>query len=136
MDINLFIGTVKNAIGALSSVQSNQVLRERIVFIYEQLEVIRKSNEATVKELTEAKAKIIELEKQIASYRAKDEFVQHMGASFRKNASGEYVAAVYCPNCLKQVGSGFPDFPFQCSPCGWYSSFNGGDLQHVMSSLP
>ncbi|HGJ5882365.1 MAG TPA: hypothetical protein ACHBY7_03430, partial [Arsenophonus sp.] len=62
--------------------------------------------------LTEAKAKIIELEKQIASYRAKDEFVQHMGASFRKNASGEYVAAVYCPTVLNRLGLDFLIFRF------------------------
>ena len=136
MDINLFIGTIKNAITALSSVQSNEVLRERITFIYEQLEVIRKANEATVKELSEAKAKIIELEKQIASYREKDEFVEHMGASFRKNPSGGYITSVYCPNCLKQVGSGFPHFPFQCRTCGWLSSFKGRELKHIMNSLP
>ncbi|MGX8939630.1 hypothetical protein ACWWJF_02235 [Symbiopectobacterium sp. Eva_TO] len=136
MDIGLLITSIKSAIGALSTFQSNEVLRERITLIYEQIEVIEKANEAAVKELAEVKAKNVELEKEIATYRAKDEFVQHMGAAFRKNSSGGYISAVYCPNCLKQVGSGFPDFPFQCSACGWVSDFSGDALSHVMGSLP
>lgn len=136
MDIGLFITSIKSAIGALSTVQSNEVLRERITFIYEQIEVIEKANEAAVKELAEVKAKNVELEKEIATYRAKDKFVQHMGAAFRKNPSGDYISAVYCPNCLKQVGSGFSDFPFRCSVCGWVSDFTGDALSHVMGSLP
>lgn len=136
MDIGLFITSIKSAIGALSTVQSNEVLRERIAFIYEQIEVVQKANEAAVKELAEAKAKNIELEKEIAAYRAKDEFVQHRGAAFRKNPSGGYIDAVYCPNCLKQVGSGFDDFPFHCGSCGWTSSFEGREKDSVIKSLP
>ncbi|WP_406707011.1 hypothetical protein [Sodalis sp.] len=67
-------------------------MRERITFIYEQIEVIEKANETAVKELAEVKAKNVELEKEIATYRAKDEFVQHMGAAFRKNPSGGYIS--------------------------------------------
>jgi hypothetical protein len=136
MDISLFITSIKSAIGALSTVQSNAVLRERITFIYEQIEVIQKASEATQTELAELKAKNLELENEIAAYRAKDQFVQHMGAAFRKDASGGYIKAVYCPNCLKQVGSGFSDFPFHCNTCGWTSEFEGGNLDFVMRSLP
>ncbi|MDT2083222.1 hypothetical protein OSB95_21200, partial [Providencia stuartii] len=114
MNVGLFISSVKNAISALSTVQTNEVLRERIAFIYEQIEVIQKANEATEKELAELKIKNSELEKEIASYREKEQFIQHMGASFRKDTSGSYIRAVYCPNCLKAVGSGFPDFPYHC----------------------
>ncbi|MEY0513146.1 hypothetical protein AB7315_07035 [Providencia manganoxydans] len=136
MDVGLFISSVKNAIGALSTVQTNEVLRERIAFIYEQIEVIQKANEATEKELTELKIKNSELEKEIASYREKEQFIQHMGASFRKDTSGSYIRAVYCPNCLKAVGSGFPDFPYHCGSCGWSSEFEGRDLDSVMKTLP
>ncbi|ARF49680.1 hypothetical protein [Pantoea stewartii] len=136
MDVNLFISSVKSAVGALSTIQTNEVLRERIAFIYEQIEVIQKASESAQKELAQLKAKNIELEKEIAAYRAKDEFVQHMGAAFRKNTSGEYVKAVYCPNCLKQVGSGDIDFPFHCGTCNWYSEFDGGSLSFIMESLP
>ncbi|EMZ3833358.1 hypothetical protein ABDJ74_004692 [Salmonella enterica] len=136
MDINLFIASIKNALGALSAVQSNEVLRERIAFIGEQIDVLEKSHATTVKELAEAKAKNIELEKEIAAYRAKNEFVEQMGAAFRKNSSGGYISAVYCPNCLKQVGSGFDDFPFHCSSCGWTSRFEGREIDRVMSTLP
>ncbi|SUC14443.1 Uncharacterised protein [Proteus vulgaris] len=136
MDVGLFISSIKNALGALSTVQTNEVLRERITFIYEQIEVIQKANEATEKELAELKIKNSELEKEIASYREKDQLIQHMGATFRKNPSGGYIRAVYCPNCLKSVGSYFNDFPFHCESCGWSSSFEGGELDSVISSIP
>lgn len=136
MDIGLFITSIKSAIGALSTVQSNEVLRERIAFIGEQIDVLEKSHAATEKKLAEAEAKNIELTKQIEAYRAKEQFVEHQGAAFRKNPSGGYINAVYCPNCLKQVGSGFEDFPFHCGTCGWTSSFEGGELDWVLKSLP
>lgn len=136
MDISLFISSIKSAVGALSVVQSNEVLRERIAFIGEQIDVLEKSHAATEKELAEAKAKNVELEKEIAAYRAKDEFVEHMGAAFRKNPAGGYISAVYCPNCLKQVGSGFDDFPYHCGSCGWTSRFEGREIDFIMKSLP
>lgn len=136
MDFGLLVTSLKSAVGAFSTVQSNEVLRERIAFVYEQIDVIQKASEATVKELAEVKAKNIELEKEIAAYRAKDEFIQHRGAAFRKDPSGGYVRAVYCPNCLKQVGAGISSFPFQCGTCGWRSEFRGGALTHIINSLP
>ncbi len=84
MDIGLLITSLKSGIGALSAVQSNEVLRERIAFIGEQIDVLQKAHAATVQELAEAKAKNVELEKEISAYRAKDQFVEHMGAAFRK----------------------------------------------------
>ena len=126
MDVGLLIASLKNGIGALSAVQSNEVLRERIAFIGEQIDVLQKAHAATIAELAEA----------IAAYRAKDEFVEHMGAAFRKNPAGGYISAVYCPNCLKQVGSGFDDFPYHCGSCGWTSRFEGREIDSVMKTLP
>ncbi|MCO7020926.1 MULTISPECIES: hypothetical protein [Vibrio] len=136
MNIGLLINSIKSSIGAISSIQTSDVLRERIVFIQEQMEVIQKASEATEKELAELKVKNRELTEQIESYRAKEQFIQHSGAAFRKNPAGGYVEGVYCPNCLKAVGSGFPDFPFHCESCGWSSKFEGRQLDEVMKTLP
>jgi len=136
MDVGLLIASLKNGIGALSAVQSNEVLRERIAFIGEQIDVLQKAHAATIEELAEAKAKCVELAKEVAAYRAKDEFVEHMGAAFRKNPAGGYISAVYCPNCLKQVGSGFDDFPYHCGSCSWTSRFEGREIDSVMKTLP
>ncbi|HFD7174029.1 hypothetical protein [Morganella morganii] len=135
MDVGLFISSVKNAVSALSTVQTNEVLRERITFIYEQIEVIQKASEATEKELAELKLKYSELEKEVAGYRENNQFIQHMGAAFRKDTSGGYVRSVYCPNCFKAAGSGFPDFPYHCDSCGWSSEFKGRDIESVMKTL-
>ena len=56
MDVGLLIASLKNGIGALSAVQSNEVLRERIAFIGEQIDVLQKAHAATIEELAEAKA--------------------------------------------------------------------------------
>lgn len=136
MDLTLIISSLKTGLGALSSIQSNDVLRERLILINEQIKVIQEAHESSQKELAELKAKNLELEKEVASYREKDNFVQHFGAAFRKDASGHYIRAVYCPNCIKQVGAGSLEFPYHCSSCGWYSDFNVSALHHIMSSLP
>lgn len=135
MDIGLIISSLKNGLGALSSVQSNEVLRERIAFIGEQIDALQKAHATTAQELTEEKAKNLELENELAAYREKDQFVEYMGAAFKKNQSGGYVSAVYCPNCHKQVGSGFDDFPYRCKPCGWTSRFNGGDFYTIFENI-
>ncbi|ELB6473047.1 hypothetical protein RH437_004469 [Salmonella enterica] len=136
MDISMFFTSVKDAISAITAIQSNDVLRERITFINEQLEVIQKANEATEKELTEVKEKNIKLGKEIAAYREKEEFIQHRGAAFRKNPAGGYISAVYCPNCFVQVGPGSSGLLFFCKKCGWLSVFKGSDFRHVIESLP
>lgn len=84
MDIGLLITSLKSGLGALSAVQSNEVLRERIAFIGEQIDVLQKAHAAAEQKLAEAEAKNIELTKQIEAYRAKEQFVEHMGAAFRK----------------------------------------------------
>lgn len=136
MDIGLIITSLKNGISALSTIQSNEVLRERIIFIGEQIDILQKAHTATEKKLAEAEAKNVELTKQIEAYRAKEQFVFHEGAAFRKEASGGYTRAVYCPNCLKAVGSSFDDFPFHCASCGWQSLFERRDLSKVMETIP
>lgn len=136
MDIGLFISTLKSTVGALSTIQSNEVLRERIVFIGEQIDVLQKAHAATVEELAQAKAKCVELTNEIEAYRAKEQFVLHRTAAFRKDASGGYARAVYCPNCLKAVGADFSDSTFHCATCGWCSEFEKRDLDSVMKSLP
>lgn len=43
MDVGLIIASLKNGLGALSTIQSNEVLRERIAFIGEQIDVLQKT---------------------------------------------------------------------------------------------
>ncbi|MEF3090498.1 hypothetical protein [Raoultella scottii] len=136
MDFGLLITSLKSGLGTLSAVQSNEVLRERIAFIGEQIDVLQKAHTATEQKLSEAEAKNVELTKQIEAYRAKEQFVLHRTAAFRKDSSGGYARAVYCPNCFKAVGADFSDSTFHCASCGWVSEFERRDLDGVMNSLP
>lgn len=42
MDFGLVITSIQSAIDSVSAVQSNAVLRERLAFIYEQMDVLQK----------------------------------------------------------------------------------------------
>lgn len=136
MDVGLIIASLKNGLGALSTIQSNEVLRERIAFIGEQIDVLQKTHAATEQKLAEAIAKNVELTKQIEAYRAQEQFVLHRTAAFRKDTSGGCARAVYCPNCFKAVGADFSDSTFHCATCGWCSEFEKRDLDSVMKTLP
>ncbi|MDD9221536.1 hypothetical protein [Enterobacter kobei] len=136
MDVGLIIASLKKGLGALSTIQSNEVLRERIAFIGEQIDVLQKTHAATEQKLAEAIAKNVELTKQIETYRAQEQFVLHRTAAFRKDSSGGYARAVYCPNCFKAVGADFSDSTFHCATCGWCSEFEKRDLDSVMKTLP
>ncbi|MDS0070045.1 hypothetical protein GRP89_10040 [Citrobacter freundii] len=136
MDVGLIIASLKNGLGALSTIQSNEVLRERIAFIGEQIDVLQKTHAATEQKLAEAVAKNVELTKQIEAYRAQEQFVLHRTAAFRKDSSGGYARAVYCPNCFKAVGADFSDSTFHCATCGWCSEFEKRDLDSVIKTLP
>lgn len=136
MDVGLIIASLKKGLCALSTIQSNEVLRERIAFIGEQIDVLQKTHAATEKKLAEAIAKNVELTKQIETYRAQEQFVFHRTAAFRKDSSGGYARAVYCPNCFKAVGADFSDSTFHCATCGWCSEFEKRDLDSVMKTLP
>lgn len=136
MDVGLIIASLKSGLGALSTIQSNEVLRERIAFIGEQIDVLQKTHAATEQKLAEAIAKNVELTKQIEAYRAQEQFVLHRTAAFRKGSSGGYARAVYCPNCFKAVGADFSDSTFHCATCGWCSEFEKRDLDSVIKTLP
>ncbi|HGJ3201356.1 TPA: hypothetical protein ACJW38_002172 [Salmonella enterica subsp. enterica serovar Thompson] len=110
MDIGLLITSLKSGLGALSAVQSNEVLRERIAFIGEQIDVLQKAHAAAEQKLAEAEAKNIELTKQIEAYRAKEQFVEHMGAAFRKTPLVATSTRFIVPTVINKSGVGLMIF--------------------------
>lgn len=135
MDISVIYTSVKTTLDILSSMETNSVLAERIALLKDQLEILRYSYETTQKELTEYKAKCAELEQEIASYRAAEQFVFEHGATFKKSPTG-YIKAVYCPNCLIVAGGSFKTFPFQCANCKWRSMFTLSEFERIFKTLP
>lgn len=136
MDFSTILTKAKIGIDTVTKGMTADVLRERIAFLGEQLEILRIAHESTEKELASIKSENKKLTDEVASYRTGNEFVYYNSAAFKKNASGSYGDCVYCPTCLKITGSGFHDFPYQCSACGWMSSFNQEDLQFVLDNIP
>lgn len=128
MDVGLLIASLKNGIGALSAVQSNEVLRERIAFIGEQIDVLQKAHAATIEELAEAKAKCVELTKEVAAYRAKDEFVEHMGAAFRKIPRVGISARFIVPTVLNRSVAGSMTFLTIAAPAAGLHDLKEGKL--------
>lgn len=135
MDISVIYTSVKTTLDILSGMETNSVLAERIALLKDQLEILRYSYETTQKELTECKAKCTELEQEIASYRAAEQFVFEHGAAFKKSPTG-YIKAVYCPNCLIVASGSFKTFPFQCANCKWRSMFTLSEFERIFETLP
>lgn len=135
MDISAIFTSAKNTLDILSGMETNSVLVERIALLKDQVEILRDAYESAQKELTETKAKCTELENEIASYRATEQFIFEQGAAFKKSPSG-YIKAVYCPNCLTVASGGFVHFPFQCGSCKWISMFKMGEFERIFNSLP
>ncbi|WP_324681572.1 hypothetical protein [Bibersteinia trehalosi] len=135
MDITAIYASAKSTLDILSGMGTNDILRERITLLREQLDVLRYAQETAEKELTQLKEKCRLQEEELSRYRTAEQFIFEHGAAFKKTSCG-YIATPYCPNCLIAVGAEKLLFPFKCCRCGWCSSFKGKHLQDILNSLP
>lgn len=135
MDISAIYASAKATLDILSGIESNAVLSERIALLKDQIEILRYTQEATQKELSDYKTKCAELENEIARYRAAEQFVFMRGAAFKKTSTG-YAENVFCPQCFHIASPSFERFPFECKNCGWRSSFKKAEFGRIFESLP
>ena len=57
------------------------------------------------------------------------------GVSFRREPSGGFEDAAYCPSCRIGMAPLEPDEPLLCGKCNAFSGFNSGKLKDVMEEL-
>jgi hypothetical protein len=112
------------------------IMKERLVLIKEQAEVVDKQLVDTQKENATLKAKVTEIEGQIAYWTKRNEFVEGRGTLFKRKSEGDYHKCVYCPKCFGPMTSLLDKTPFRCGICKTGVSFTGHDLTIVMGELP
>jgi hypothetical protein len=119
----------------LSDIPTNAVLRERLALIREQAEIQERKLGEARNENAKLKERVATLEKTLSAQTAREEFVEHRGALFKRKAEGGYHRAVFCPKCHGPMASPMRSAPYFCQ-CGTFVDFTGRQLESVMRELP
>lgn len=121
----------------LGEIPTNAVLRNKVASLEGQLDAITKEKVKADEKLTEALAKIAEMEGQLRAQAgaATKDMEEESGAKFKRRPGGGYYETVFCPRCLISVAARGPYGDFECT-CGWQADFRKHQLAVVMKRLP
>jgi len=92
---------------------------------------VEKEKSNLEKELSDSRKEIIELKKQIPS----PNFIEYMGAKFKRKPSGGYENSVYCPSCEAGMATIDSDIPFVCGKCHALTTFTGHNLPFILKEI-
>ena len=120
---------MKSILELIADIPTNAVLRLQAQTLEKQVSDLQQENASLKKRLADLQA-------QIASKAALDEFVECRGAFFKRKPTGGYHNAVFCPDCRGPMMSLMDELPFGCHKCKRSVSFTGHDLPAVMRELP
>jgi hypothetical protein len=120
--------------GILQEVGTASVLRERLLLLQDQLQLVVQENVDLKKENARLKKQHKELAVQLEEYSLPEQFVEHRGVLFRKTGSG-YSESPYCPVCKIPMSSMEQGVPFFCSRCDHITSLTPLDIPAVMERL-
>ena len=133
--LDLF-ATLGALIASLGNAQSVAAVKERMALIQDQFALardeamqLRAENERLAQALDQCKH-------QLAAQTRTQQFTQHAGALFRRDAAGRYERVVYCPTCRISTAAWPEGEQFHCSACGWFSAFREDAITSVMAGLP
>ena len=114
---------------------SAEIMGQRLVLIREQADALEKRNAALEQQLADCKKRISTLESELAAKTALQEFVEHRGALFKRNPSGGFHKAVYCPLCRLPMGNAHPRVPFNCARCHIQTAFTVSELDSIIGEI-
>ena len=118
----------------LQEVGTASVLRERLLLLQDQLQLMVKENVKLKKENARLKKQHKELAVQLEEYSLPEQFVEHRGVLFRKSG-GRYSESPYCLACKILISSMEPGVPFFCNKCGHMSSLKPIDVPAAIERL-
>jgi hypothetical protein len=134
--MNELLATLGGLVAALGNSQSAGVLRERVVLIQEQLSLAQKQAAQLTQANIDLRQRLEEAEKQLTAQRIPEQMTKHRAAYFRRDHLGAWEPVVYCFRCRQPAFAFPPGAEFNCSACGWVSSFTESNLPTVMAGLP
>lgn len=109
MDIELVTRLTKTISSILSELPVGSVLRERVLFLKDQINILEKRVIDLEKRIIELEQENSQLKSKIAKYVVSDEFEKIEGLLWKRSASGTFEPRPYCPSCDKHlVMSQFP----------------------------
>lgn len=121
---------------AINEHGSANIMRERLVLIREQADILQRQIVQLQQENSDLKKRLSISEHQLAAKTVMEEFVEHRGALFKRKPSGGYHFAVYCSSCQLPMGNAHPEVPFNCGRCHTITSFEGRELEKIIRELP
>ena len=62
-------------------------------------------------------------------------FVDYMGAKFKRKPSGGYEKSVYCPCCEVGMAAVDNDDPYVCGKCNSMTTFTRGELPSILDEI-
>ena len=120
----------------LSQIPTSGVLRERVMYLKDQIEVMDKQLKDLEQENASLRSRIAEFNDSEAVKALSGDFVEHRGALFKRKSGGGYEHAVYCPDCRRSTFSMEKFLPYFCDKCQWGTDFTGKELDDVLKELP
>ena|SRR3972149_3636024 len=118
---------------------SAKILKDRVDFFKEQLNKLESENIRLKEENDNLKKENIELINQIKKNNYEQlksqQYIEHMGALFKRKQTGGFDKAVYCPSCKLAMFSLQDVLPFACSKCRTTVNFIGRDLPNILKEI-
>ncbi|MFA6716993.1 MAG: hypothetical protein WCS27_16555 [Victivallaceae bacterium] len=124
---------MSNFMEILSGIPINSVLRERIELLKEIYVLKEKEIDELRKKLTQSEKEREHLLKQLTEQSETKQFVEYLGAYFKKNHKGEFEQVVYCPKCKLSTFDAIN--AFNCPECHWRSPFESYELPKIIKEL-
>ena len=114
---------------------SAKILRERLLQIREEGELLLKENVNLKQELSSAKAEIAELIAKVKAYATAEEFVPYGMALFKRKGKGTYADSVFCPRCSHILSTSTMTRCYKCIPCNHTSEIEQGKIPAAIAEL-
>jgi hypothetical protein len=117
--------------------------RQLTATLQAELDSLREDRRKVMAENLASKAKLSVLEQQIKLLKAsgaepakpEDEFVEHLGAVFRRKPGGRIVDTPLCRTCRKPMKAVSEAMPYCCSKCEIFALFGPAELNDVLLTL-
>jgi hypothetical protein len=113
---------------------SAKILRERLLLLKDQAELLLNENVKLKEELTSMKAKNSELHEKVATYAVSEEFVEYGMALFKRKSKGAYSDSLYCPRCKHTLSTSMFG-NYRCKSCDHTSEIRTGMIPTAIADL-
>ena len=117
--------------------------RKLAAAVLTELESLRQDRRKVMAENLELKSRLAVMAQEVkmlkasgaAPVKAEDEFVEHLGAAFRRKPGGRIVDTPLCRKCRKPLKVVSAAMPYCCSKCELFALFSPAELHEVLLTL-